>query len=94
MESRALNIILGLLGMPSFIRSYFSPENRIIGAIIGFALFILIFLSEQNEKIKDIESLEKKLEEKLKIYEQLINIKKDIDILKERINKNGKRKRY
>ena len=84
MESKALNIILGLLGILSFIWSYFSPENRTIGVIIGFALFILIFLSEQNERIKEMSLQQQKLEEKLKIHEQLIDIKKDIHILKEK----------
>lgn len=93
MESKALNVILGLLGVLSFIWSYFSPENRVIALIIGFTLFILIFLSEQNEKIKEMSLTQQKLDEKLKIHEQLIDIKKDIEILKE-INYYGKKNRF
>lgn len=92
MESKVLNIILGLFGVLSFIWSYFSIENRVIAVIIGFTLFILIFLSEQNEKIKEISSMQQKQEEKLKIHEQLIDIKKDIEILKEAYY--GKKNRY
>lgn len=91
MESKALNIILGLFGVLSFIWSYFSKENRIIGIIVGFTIFILIFLSEQNQRIEDLTSQQKKSEEKLKIHEQLIDIKKDIELIKEKL-KNEKSK--
>ncbi len=91
MESKALNIILGLIGVISFIWSYFSEENRIIALIIGFTIFILIFLSEKNDKIDSILSTQQKLEEKLKIHEQLIDIKSDVNILKRQAN-NGKKK--
>ena len=92
MESKALDVIISLLGILSFIWSFFSPENRVIAIIVGFALFILMFLSEQNQRIKEIISEHRGLEEKLKIHEQLIDMKAEIKNLKEIIN--GKKKRY
>ena len=84
MESKALNIVLGLLTIMSFIWSYISPENRIIAVIIAFVLIILIFISEKNIKIRELEEGQRKIEEKLKIHEQLIDIKKEIELLKMR----------
>ncbi len=87
MESRILNAILAILSITSFVWSYFSQENRIIGIIISFLLIILILISEKNIKIKELEIEQKKLEEKLKIHEQLINVKSDIKELQKRVFK-------
>ena len=87
MESRVTNIVLGFLTILSFIWSFISEENRILAVIIGFILIILIIFSEKNTKIQIIEEELKRLKEKLKIHEQLIDIKKDIELLKERRRK-------
>ncbi len=92
MESKILDLILALFGILSFVWSFFSSENRVIAIIVGFALFILMFLSEQNQRIKEIISEHRRLEEKLKIHEQLIDMKAEIKNLKEKIN--CKKKRY
>ncbi len=83
MESKILNWILGLLTILSFVWSYISEDNRIIAIVIGLILIVFIFISEKSEKIIDLESEQKKLGEKLKIHEQLIEIKKDIEFLKQ-----------
>ncbi len=82
MESRALNFILGLLSILSFIWSFISEENRIIAITIGFILIIFILISEKNIKLENLENEQKRIEEKLKIHEQLIDIKSDIRLLK------------
>lgn len=82
MESKALNIILGLLSFMSFIWSYISVENRTIAIVIGFMLTIIIFISEKNIKVQNLEEELKRLGEKLKIHEQLVDIKKEIALLK------------
>ncbi len=91
MESKALNIVLGILSALSFIWSYISKENRTIAIIIGFLLILFIFISEKNIKLQNLEENQKRLEEKLKIHEQLIDIKKDIELLKEKRLKNNER---
>ncbi|MBS3088743.1 hypothetical protein J4402_03090 [Candidatus Pacearchaeota archaeon] len=87
MESSILNIILGLLTILSFLWSYFSEENRIIAMIIGFLLIVLIMVSEKNARIDELEIRQKKLEERLKIYERLNKLELEVEILK-----NAKRK--
>ena len=82
MESKALNIVLELLSMLSFIWSFMSKENRIVAIVIGFVLIVFILISEKNVRLQKLEEGQKKLEEKLKIHEQLISIKKDIELLK------------
>ncbi len=82
MDSRIINIILGTLTGLSFIWAYLSENNRIIGIILGFILMILIIISEKNKDIAIIKEELKKLKEKLNIHQQLINIKKDIEIIK------------
>lgn len=75
-----MDILLGLLGIISFVYSYFSKDNKIIGIIIGFTLFILIFLSEQNQKIKELVFEQKRYEEKLKIYGLLNNMQNNLNL--------------
>ena len=87
MESDILNIILGLLTVLSFIWAYISEQNRIIAIVIGFLLIVIILVSEKNIKLQQLTESQKRLQEKLKIHEQLIEIKKDIEILKERHKK-------
>lgn len=59
----------------------------IIWAILIFYITISIF--RFNRRLEEQEKDQKRLEEKLKIHEQLIDIKKDIEILK-----NGKKNRH
>ena len=92
MDSRVLNVILGLLTILSFVWSYFSEENRIIAVIIGFLLIVLILVSEKNDKLYSVLENQKRIEEKLKIHEQLIDIKSRLLNLEGR-NKDEK-KRY
>ena len=87
MDRSITNIILGALTILSFIWAYLSEENRIIAIMFGFILVILIIISERNENIRIIEKSLQKLEEKLKIHEQLIDINADIKLLKERDKK-------
>lgn len=55
------------------------------GAVLIFYLTISLF--RFNRRLNDFTLEQKRLDEKLKIHEQLINIKKDIEILKERYKK-------
>jgi hypothetical protein len=90
MESGIFNILLGLIAVLSFVWSVFSEEYRIIAIMLGFVLIIVIILSEQNSKVKDLINEQRKVEEKLKIYEQLINMKANIKELQKKVFKNGK----
>ena len=90
MEPKALNVILGILTLLSFIWSAVSKEYRIIAIVIGFMLLIFLIVSEQDTKVNEIFKDQKRVEEKLKIHEQLIDIKADIKYLKE-VKRNGKK---
>lgn len=85
MKMRVLNIILGLLTVLSFVWAYLSEENRIIAAIIGFLLIMIILFSERNIKVQELAEEQKRLGEKLKIHEQLVDIKADIKYLQKRL---------
>jgi uncharacterized membrane protein YqjE len=87
MESGIFNILLGLVAVLSFVWSVFSEQYRIIAIVLGFVLIIVMILSEQNSKIQNLVNEQKKLEEKLKIHEQLIDIKSDIKELQKKVFK-------
>tara|TARA_Y100000310_G_scaffold153755_1_gene153238 strand:+ start:2251 stop:2532 length:282 start_codon:yes stop_codon:yes gene_type:complete len=59
----------------------------VIGGVLIFYLSISLF--KFNRRLNEQSSEQKRLEEKLKIHEQLIDIKKDIELLK-----NGKKNRH
>lgn len=85
MESRIVNLILGFLSVLSFIWSFLSEQHRLIAIVIGFVFLMIIITSEKNIKIQEITEEQKRLGEKLKIHEQLIDIKADIRVLQKRV---------
>jgi len=88
MEIKTTDLILGILTILSLALAVISPEYRTIAIASAFILMIMGLISLQNFKMRDLIFEQKRLKEKLKIHEQLINIKKDIELLKE---KNGKK---
>lgn len=91
MEIRIWDVIAFILSFLSFAWAIISEEFRILAITLSFLLGIILVISSQNSQINKIIYGQKKLEEKLKIHEQLIDIKAEIKNLKERI-KNGKGK--
>ena len=87
MELKTSNILLIVLSISSFIWSVISPEFRTPAMMIGFVMLVLLIISEQNMKIESITSEYFRLNEKLKIHEQLIDIKADIREIKRRNKK-------
>ncbi len=73
-----INIIFSLIGILAFF-------------ILGVAWIISKRIKETEERIEGHEKDQRRLEEKLKIHEQLIDIKKDIELLKEKRLKNNER---
>ena len=82
MESKILNLILGLITVISFVWAYVSEENRVIAIIIAFMLIILIIVSEQSSKVERVEGEMKRIEEKFKIYKELSILRAEVDLLK------------
>jgi len=78
MELDALDIILALLAILSAIWAFVSEQFRILAVIIAFTFLAIVILSKQSQKISEITSEQKRINEKLKIHEQLIDIKADI----------------
>ena len=102
MESKDIIIlVIGIIGslIATILFNYTTGLNQIniiftlIGLITIFILIVAYFLyrriKESEERLDVQETEQKRLGEKLKIHEQLIDIKKDIGILK-----NGKKNRY
>ena len=87
MEGKLLNIVLGAITLLSFVWAYLSENNRIIAIIIGFLLIVLILISERNEKLNALSEEQKKMGEKLKIHEQLTDMKADIKELQRKVFK-------
>ena len=84
MELKVLDMFLIVLSVLSFVWSFFSEEYRLLALVLGFVFIIVAVMSVKNEKIEVMFEEQRKLGEKLKIHEQLIDIKKDIEILKEK----------
>ena len=94
-----IGIILSLIPTIGF--GYYQKLNQYETLIFLMGILALLTLGttwilykrlrESEESINKIEEEQKRLKEKLKIHEQLIDIRKDIEILKER-GKNEKRK--
>lgn len=100
MESKDLLItITGIIGslVTTIIINLILKSNtiNILFSLIGLlAVFILTISYLLYKKITEIEEVyekqeieQKRLNEKLKIHEQLVDIKKDIEILKQRTKK-------
>ncbi|MDO8459532.1 MAG: hypothetical protein Q7S74_00330 [Nanoarchaeota archaeon] len=80
------DIILGILTILSFILAFISEEYRIPATILAFVLMIVIIISLEHVKINEIATDNFKLHEKLKIYEQLIDIKSELKYLNKRFD--------
>jgi len=94
MELRIFDMILGVLTILSLILAFISEEFRILAIIFAFVLMIVIIISIQNIKISSIILEHKKLQEKLKIHEHLIDIKVNTKILEKRLDTlEGKKKK-
>lgn len=87
MEFDILDIGLAFIALLTFILSYFSEQYRIIAIMAGFILIIMVMMSNQNKKIQDMKEEQKRLQEKLKIHESIINIKADIQELQKKVFK-------
>ncbi len=81
-------IIIALVGL---FGSWISKEYRVILIILFLFVIVIYFLSniyqrlEENEEKEKEQDLEiKRINEKVKIYEELIDIKSDLKLLKGR----------
>ena len=72
------DLLLGCLTILSAIWAFISERYRLLAIIIAFVLVTIIVLSKQNQKIFEMCLEQKKLIEKLKIHEQLTDIKAEI----------------
>lgn len=90
-EIKATNIALGIISLLSFALAFISERYRTTAIIIAFILLIIVLISTQEYKIAELGKRNQRLEEKLKIHEQLIEIKKDRALLKEKNTYNEKR---
>lgn len=87
MELDIWDILLGILTILSASWAYISEKNRTIAIVLAFILITIIIISKQNKKIFDMNSEQKRLEEKLKIHEMLIDIKSDIKEIQKKVFK-------
>lgn len=76
------DILLGGLAILSIVLAIISEENRIIAIGITFGLMTILVISNQEFKLNKLIENQKRLRDKLKIHEQLIDIKKEIALLK------------
>ncbi|MBI5072756.1 hypothetical protein HZA99_02975 [Candidatus Woesearchaeota archaeon] len=77
--------VIGLIGIViGFISLIPNSEDRLLTAVILGAVIVFYILNSFSDEIEIYEERLQKLEEKLKIHEQLIEIKSDIKHLKEK----------
>ena len=79
------DIILILLAILSSIWAFISKQYRIWAIIIAFILMTIIILSKQNKNIDSLIFEQNRLLEKLKIHEQLIDMKAEIKELQKKV---------
>ncbi len=87
MDVRVWDVGWAVLAFLSFIFAYISDKYRELAIIFGFILMIIGIVSIQNSKIFEIVLEQRRLDEKLKIHEQLVTIKADICELKKEVFK-------
>tara|TARA_Y100000310_G_C20535726_1_gene740750 strand:- start:480 stop:764 length:285 start_codon:yes stop_codon:yes gene_type:complete len=77
-------ITIAIIFVTLFIPLPVSEQFRLIAIAAIFLLFIGTTLSNFSSQITEQKEEQKRLGEKLKIHEQLIDIKRDIEVLKEK----------
>jgi len=83
------DIILGVLSILSIILALVSEEYRVLAIIFAFVLLIILLLSVFLMEIYSIKENQYRISEKLKIHEQLIDIKAEMKSLQEEVARNG-----
>jgi len=87
MVNSFFNTFLAIVGVILTLVFFFIPEYAVLVAIIVAVIFVAFAF---GSTVRDIERIKKnfaRINEKLKIHEQLVEIKADVNELK-RINKN------
>ncbi len=79
------DLILGLLSILSVLLAVISEEYRILAFTVAFVLFIILIISNQGVEISRLKFGQEKLAEKLKIHEQLIDIKSELKRLQKEV---------
>lgn len=88
--SDVLNIIFGILSLLALISGYFIEKYQLVLWIFGLALLILVIISyyvfDSRNKVNELSTKFKKIEESLNIYDRLnkLEIKVDNMISKKR----------
>ena len=80
---QALSILSILIGVIAFI----PKENRLLAGLVFAAAIILYILNSFSSDIDEYGDRIQKLEEKLKIHEQLVTMKSDIEHLKKEVRR-------
>jgi len=87
-----LNLVLGLFGVLGIIISFVNKEYQILALVFGSLAIILVTLTlyisnsliEINKKVELQKEVIQKVEEKLKIYDHIIDIKSRLNSLENR----------
>ncbi len=79
--------ILGILGIVIGLLAFINEEYRLIAALIFSAAVVFYTIQSFSQELEKHETRVQRLEEKLKIHEQLINLKADVEYLKKEVRK-------
>lgn len=79
--------IIGLLGILISLLAFFNKEDRPLVAVIFIAAIVFYIVESFSDDIEEHSEKITKLEEKLKIHEQLVALKGDIEYVKKEILK-------
>lgn len=76
--------VLGLFSIAIAALAFINEQSRLLVALIFSASIIFYIINSFSDDIDKVEERTKKLEERLSIYKELINIKSDIQALKKK----------
>ncbi len=81
--SDVLNIIFGILSLLALISGYFIEKYQLVLWIFGLALLILVIISyyvfDSRNKVNELSTKFKKIEESLNIYDRLNKLEIKVD---------------
>lgn len=83
--------VLGLISICVALLSFLNKEDRLLAAFILTVAIVFYIINSFSYDIDEYEIRIKKLEEKLKIHDQLIDLKSDVEYLKKETIKRGRK---
>lgn len=83
--------VLGLLSIALSVLTFITKEDRLVTSLIFSGAIIFYIIDSFSDTIDKVDERLKKVEEKLRIHDQLVGITADIQYLKNVVQNFGRR---